>query len=81
MVFTMAWEPDEPSAEHVNAIKSTWSRLMPYTNGFYVNEADDDNAALTNQNYQGNYLRLLGLKKRYDPGNIFRLNANIDPLA
>jgi FAD/FMN-containing dehydrogenase len=81
MMLTMAWQPDDPSAEHVKAIKSTWSRLMPYTHGFYVNEADDDNAVLTSQNYQGNYARLLGLKKRYDPTNIFRLNANIDPLA
>jgi FAD/FMN-containing dehydrogenase len=81
MVLTMAWQPDEPREEHVAAIKSSWARLMPHTHGFYVNEADDDNASLVDKNYQGNYARLLGIKKRYDPTNLFRLNANIDPAA
>ncbi len=79
MMATVGWKPGAPRDEHVRYIKSYWQTLAPYTYGFYVNEADEDNAAITDKNYQGNYPRLLGIKRRYDPDNIFRLNANIRP--
>ena len=79
MIATMDWQPGTPRQEHVADIKRYWATLLPYTHGFYVNEVDEDNAGLVNKNYQGNYTRLLAIKRRYDPSNIFRLNANIRP--
>ena len=75
MIAAMAWKPSSPLRD----IKRYWSALLPHTHGFYVNEADEDNAGIVDKNYQGNYPRLLAIKRRYDPSNIFRLNANIRP--
>ena len=49
------------------------------TDGWYTNEIDDQSDRTVNRNYQGNYERLVKVKNRYDPTNLFRLNANIKP--
>ena len=40
--------------------------------------ADDDQGRVQD-NYKDNYGRLTGIKKRYDPENLFHLNQNIQP--
>jgi hypothetical protein len=59
-------------------VKRGWKSLEPQTDGFYVNLAGPDETAQRIRNtYGGNYERLARLKRRYDPTNLFRLNANI----
>ncbi len=48
-----------------------------HTRGYYTNEVADEAQSIVNNNYQGNFDRLLKIKKEYDPTNLFRLNANI----
>ena len=77
------WKPD---ADHDTVernkewVRTTYQRLEPLTHGRYVNIAtsDDHDSHLTAA-YGDNYPRLIALKKRYDPANLFRLNANIKP--
>jgi FAD/FMN-containing dehydrogenase len=65
-------------APHMDAARRYWKKLEPFTRGFYVNDlAREVTSKDINENYRGNYPRLLALKKQYDPTNLFRLNANI----
>jgi FAD/FMN-containing dehydrogenase len=43
--------------------------------------SDDDVGAPVRAAYGPNYERLVEVKRRYDPDNIFHLNHNIDPAS
>lgn len=75
---------DDPALTRSNSdwVRSTWPAFETFTRGFYVNDlAHDDTAERVRANYGGNYERLLTLKRRYDPANLFRMNANVVPNA
>jgi FAD/FMN-containing dehydrogenase len=61
-------------------VRGAWKQLEPFTQGHYVNITNSDatgNRALSA--YGDNLPRLTALKKRYDPNNLFHMNANIKP--
>jgi FAD/FMN-containing dehydrogenase len=83
MIAIVSWSLDEDidSEPHVKHVRQYWADLEPHTYGYYTNEVSDHSQSKVHSNYQSNFDRLLALKKEYDPGNLFRLNANIDPNA
>ena len=73
--------PDAADNERNRAkIRAAWDNLSPFTSGFYVNLNETDQKGV-DDNYGPNRPRLAAIKKQYDPGNLFRLNANIHPAA
>ncbi len=72
------WQDLNEDDEHLAAVHATWNRLSPFTSGFYANLTNADRQAV-HDNYGTNRVRLMEIKKRYDPDNFFRLNANIRP--
>ena len=77
-VFTVvSWEPGVGRDPHVRYIRKFWNEVEPHTQGFYTNEIADEAQSVVNDNYFGNFDRLLKLKNEYDPTNLFRLNTNI----
>ncbi len=81
LLLFVSWPLADDPAAHVDYVRKTWSALEPYTDGWYSNEVNNESAPVVNSNYRGNYPRLVEIKQRYDPGNLFRLNANITPQA
>ena len=76
----VAWRQGEDPAEHVQWIRDYWRGVEPFTHGFYMNDLERDHTAATiRDNYQSNHERLVAVKNRYDPENLFRLNANVQP--
>lgn len=83
LIVQAFWDDPRDSAAseaHMGWSRATFDRLSPYTKGFYVNTlAADDASQRIRATYGDNYPRLVALKRRYDPTNLFRRNANIDP--
>ncbi len=77
-----AWEdPRDPRAEdHAAWTESLWRVLAPRTAGAYANFLGDEGDDRVRAAYSpANFARLAAIKRRYDPDNVFRLNANIPP--
>ncbi len=64
-------------------VRQTYAAMAPFVApGRYVNYLDDDETGdSVPAAYGPNYRRLREIKTKYDPGNFFRLNQNILPLA
>ena len=76
---------DDPadSQKMISWAQECWQAIQPFADrALYVNALED--AAEEGEHrileaYGANYGRLVALKNRYDPANLFRLNANIKP--
>ncbi len=76
------WAPDDPQGERNRAwVRDAWKALRPHgTGGNYVNfQTADEDAKRVQATYRKNLTRLQRVKARYDPGNLFRVNRNIEP--
>jgi FAD binding domain-containing protein/berberine-like enzyme len=73
------WPAEVDPTRHIDWLKKYWDTVVPHTDGFYTNDVVDETQKQIDENYLGNYARLLALKNKYDPTNLFRLNANVVP--
>jgi FAD/FMN-containing dehydrogenase len=77
------WKDPAENAANIAWARETWSSIQPFiAGGVYVNElGDDEGADRVKLAYGANYARLARIKAKYDPENLFCLNANIAPVA
>jgi len=74
-------DPDPANKEIISSwAKDYWSALHPYSaGGAYVNFMMEEGHERVQATYGENYDRLVAIKEKYDPSNLFRVNQNIQP--
>jgi hypothetical protein len=79
--FGIGYTSSDPSLNEagIASVREFYYALEPHMAGFYANLHQEDAGQRISSNYGHNYARLVELKNRYDPGNLFRLNANVKP--
>jgi FAD/FMN-containing dehydrogenase len=79
MLTAVTWPLEIDRTPHVAYLKGLWGSLESHARGYYMNEVADEAQSVVDENYQGNIGRMRQVKKQYDPMNLFRLNANVQP--
>lgn len=72
----------DPAQNDANTawVRDFYDATAPHSEeGGYVNFMAGDDQDRIRANYGGNYDRLVEIKRKYDPGNLFHLNQNIKP--
>jgi FAD/FMN-containing dehydrogenase len=75
------WIDSAESARHIAWTRELWGQIEPHISASaYVNHiAGDDKPEKIRASFGENYERLVALKTKYDPTNLFRLNPNVKP--
>jgi len=80
LLIVSQWQHQADTEANVAWARETFEALRPYMSGrSYVNNLSADDGRLVRDVWGINYERLVQIKRRYDPDNVFRLNHNIDP--
>ncbi len=79
--ITASWESAEDDRANVGWTRAAWEEIKPFsTGGTYVNFlTEEESDERIRASYRDNYDRLVDVKTRWDPSNLFRRNKNIAP--
>jgi FAD/FMN-containing dehydrogenase len=79
LILEGAWLERSQDEQNLKTGRDLWGAFEPFTKGYYVNTEPSAEERRLRATYGDNYPRLVQLKNKYDPMNLFRLNANIKP--
>ena len=80
LLLLTQWVDPADTEANIAWTRETFDALQPHmAKRRYVNYLSGDDGGYVRDAYGSNYERLVEIKRRYDPKNIFRLNQNIDP--
>jgi FAD/FMN-containing dehydrogenase len=80
------WPDPSDNTAHMRWVREFWDAMQPFSSGaVYVNylgpESDEGAGRIKAAYGSAKYEKLVMLKNKYDPTNLFRLNQNIKPTA
>jgi len=76
------WEKPEDDKKCISWSRQFYEATKPYASGgAYVNFMTEDESDRIPSAYGVNYKRLVSLKQKYDPENLFHMNQNIKPIT
>jgi len=79
-VIAGMWPDPTQNKANTKWVRDYSDAIAPYSEkGGYINFMADDDQGRVRDNYGANYERLLSIKRKYDPSNLFHLNQNIKP--
>ena len=79
LFMSSVWEEPAQAAAPIGWVRGLADALAPHFNGVYVNVLDDEGPERVRAAYGTGFTRLVEMKRRYDPDNVFRVNHNIAP--
>jgi FAD/FMN-containing dehydrogenase len=79
-VIAGMWPDAADNEDNIKWVRDYYDATAPLSEeGGYVNFMSGDDQERIKANYKGNYDRLVDVKRKYDPDNLFHLNQNITP--
>jgi hypothetical protein len=79
-VIAGMWPDPSENEANIRWVRDYYAAIAPHSKpGGYINFASPDDQDKVADNYGANYRRLVEVKRRHDPGNLFHLNQNIRP--
>ncbi len=79
-VIAGMWPDPAQNEANTRWVRDYYDAIAPYSEeGGYINFMSGDDQGRIKANYKGNYERLVDVKRKYDPGNLFHVNQNIKP--
>lgn len=79
-VIAGMWPDPADNKDNIKWVRDYYDAIAPYSEaGGYINFMSEDDQSKIQVNYKGNYQRLVDVKRKYDPHNLFHVNQNVKP--
>ena len=79
-VIAGMWPNPADNEKNIAWVRDYYAATAPHSEvGGYTNFAADDDQERVASNFGASYKRLVKIKRKYDPDNLFHMNQNIEP--